>query len=728
MATLIFAAVGGLVGGGVGRAVGAIAGQLIDNQLFGPADRQGPRLGDLSVQSSHYGAPIPKLFGTMRVAGSVIWATDIRETSSSQSNGKGQPRTVNYSYSASFAVLLSARAISRIGRIWADGNLLRGAAGDFKTQTGFRVYTGSEGQPIDPLIASAEGIANTPAYRGHTYVVFENLQLADYGNRIPSLSFEVIADEAPVSVGAMIADLAGDTIGHDAPTLLSGFAASGESVRAVAETVAGAIPTALVDDGLRLKIVEGAAAPSPIAAQHLGSGAGDKRGARLPIERRSINQAPEMLTLAYYDPSRDFQPGLQSARRDGGARRANRVDLPATISAAAAKLFVERKLSALWAERVSAKVRVPWHYLSLRPGGRVTLPGSDGVWHIAGVALEHMVVELDLVPLPGAQTVFAADGGRVLSQADRLHGPTTLALLDLPPLSDVAPTEPQLAVAAAGTSAGWRRASLLTTTDGGASWVDAGETAAPAVIGQVVGVLSSGSARLIDRTTTLEVDLLNNGMLLADADQAQLLSGANLASIGSELIQFGSAVPLGGLRWRLTELFRGRRGTEAAIGGHVAGEKFVLIDRNTLKLIDTDRALDGVRVMATGIADGSTPPIVVAGAVGAGVRPLSPVHLYAEKMPSADTGFHWIRRSRAGWRWVDGLDAPLAEEQELYRVTLTPNVGAARTIDVESTTYTYTSADRTADQLAGATSLSLSVSQIGARGVSTPAILNLSLN
>jgi hypothetical protein len=30
----------------------------------------------------------------------------------------------------------------------------------------------------------------------------------------------------------------------------------------------------------------------------------------------------------------------------------------------------------------------------------------------------------------------------------------------------------------------------------------------------------------------------------------------------------------------------------------------------------------------------------------------------------------WVRRSRAGWSWRDGVDAPLAEEAERYRVTM----------------------------------------------------------
>ncbi len=139
----------------------------------------------------------------MRVAGTVIWSTDLIETRNKSGGGKNRPATINYSYSASFAVALSSRTALRVGRIWADGNLLRGAAGDFKTDTQFRFYAGHEDQQLDPLIASAVGTANCPAFRGIAYAVFEGLQLADYGNRIPSLTFEVFERETPVSVSTI---------------------------------------------------------------------------------------------------------------------------------------------------------------------------------------------------------------------------------------------------------------------------------------------------------------------------------------------------------------------------------------------------------------------------------------------------------------------------------------------------------------------------------------------
>ena len=193
MATLVLTAAGSAIGGPVGGAIGAFLGQQIDNRLFAPKGREGPRLKELEVQTSSYGSAIPAILGAMRVAGTVIWATDLIERKSKSGGGKGKPSTTQFSYSVSMAVALSSKAVARVGRIWADGNLLRGAGGDLKVETLFRFYPGHDDQPLDPLIGSAEPAGQCPAYRGLAYAVFEDLQLVDYGNRIPSLTFEILS-------------------------------------------------------------------------------------------------------------------------------------------------------------------------------------------------------------------------------------------------------------------------------------------------------------------------------------------------------------------------------------------------------------------------------------------------------------------------------------------------------------------------------------------------------
>ena len=194
MATLVLGIAGGALGSLlgpagaiVGRAAGALAGQVLDQRLFGPSRTiKGPRLSDLEVQASTEGTVIPRIYGRARLAGQIIWATDFEEViETEESGGKTGPvvTTVEYSYFANFAVGLCEGPIAQIGRIWADGTLLDQSAFTF------RVYTGTEDQDPDSLVLAHESEA--PAYRGTAYVVFERMPLADFGNRIPQLSFEI---------------------------------------------------------------------------------------------------------------------------------------------------------------------------------------------------------------------------------------------------------------------------------------------------------------------------------------------------------------------------------------------------------------------------------------------------------------------------------------------------------------------------------------------------------
>ena len=61
--------------------IGAAAGALLGGFPFGSSGPkiEGPRLGDLEVSSSAYGGVIPIGFGVQKVAGAMIWATDIDE-------------------------------------------------------------------------------------------------------------------------------------------------------------------------------------------------------------------------------------------------------------------------------------------------------------------------------------------------------------------------------------------------------------------------------------------------------------------------------------------------------------------------------------------------------------------------------------------------------------------------------------------------------------------------
>lgn len=206
MATILLSAAGQAVGGAfgavgafAGRLAGAIVGSMIDRALFSEhvqRSREGPRLSDLAVMASSEGAPIPRVYGRARLSGQVIWATKLEEvvTTRSETSGGGKGgggggatvTTTSYNYFGNFAVGLCEGPIGHILRVWADGKPL-----DLSNVT-CRTYNGDEAQEPDPLIVAKEGAANAPAYRGLAYIVFERLPLADFGNRIPQMSFEIL--------------------------------------------------------------------------------------------------------------------------------------------------------------------------------------------------------------------------------------------------------------------------------------------------------------------------------------------------------------------------------------------------------------------------------------------------------------------------------------------------------------------------------------------------------
>ena len=158
MATILLqaagAALGGIfgpVGAVIGRAAGALAGAAIDRSLTGGETRRGPRLDGGRIPSAEEGTGITRLYGTARLAGTLIWATRFEETVTSERHGAkgGGPRTETYSYFGNFAIGLCEGPIAGVRRIWADGQEMD------LTEIEFRVCRGTAG--AHPLHVRQEG-------------------------------------------------------------------------------------------------------------------------------------------------------------------------------------------------------------------------------------------------------------------------------------------------------------------------------------------------------------------------------------------------------------------------------------------------------------------------------------------------------------------------------------------------------------------------------------------
>lgn len=680
MATLLLTAVGTAVGGPLGGALGALIGQQADRAVIGAPHRQGPRLKELAVQSSSYGTGIARVYGAMRIAGSVIWATDLKEQRERQGGGKGRPSTTSFSYSASFAVALASRPITRVGRIWADGALLRGEAGDMKVQGTLRVHPGHGDQAPDPLLVQAEEAGACPAYRNLAYAVFEDLELAEYGNRIPSLTFEVVGDDGGITLASLAKDLLPEAEARASAATLAGFAIDGGSVADTLNTLSAVFPVRCDGAGEHLRLAIGEAeteTPLPLLPEPVPDPGAGQPGVSGIRRSRARMPLPGQAALRYYDVERDYQPGLQRGRGRSGGQTPS-IEFPAAIAAAEARVFADLVSRRIGWPADSLACRISVIDPSLVPGARVLVPGHPGAWSVQDWEWLDRGVELTLRAVPGgvaATSPPATDPGRVLPQLDLPASPTELRAFELP-WDGIAP-QPALYVAASSASSGWRGAALFAHTAGG-ELVPIGNTGhVRATIGSTLHALPPGSPFQLERTNSLDVQLIAADLSLPETSIRGLADGANSALVGEEVIQFLAAEALGDGRWRLRGLLRGRGGTEGRIADHQAGEDFVLLDHALSAISPSSMPTGSNGVAALGLGDSQAKVSAIA-CRGITRRPLSPVH--GRLLPTADGGarLRWTRRARGAWGWEDHVDVPLNEQIAQWEVLLVVPEGTQR--------------------------------------------------
>ncbi len=729
MATIVLGAIGRFIGGPIGGAIGSVLGQVVDNSIFGSKTVSGPRLKELGVQTSGYGSAVPAVFGAVRIAGSVIWATDLIERKSKSGGGKGRPKTVQYAYSASFAVALSCRPALRIGRIWADGNLLRGATGDFKSSTGFRFYAGHDDQAADPLIASAQGGGSCPAFRGLCYAVFEDMELADFGNRIPSLTFEVFERDSSVAVTEIAATISGGNITGVSTESVLGYALEGGDVRSALAPLFDNMPLTLRpdDNGLILQNWwDGSESFANIAV----AARSDNSKFDTPRRRRGpFGKLPQAISLRYYEPARDFQTGVQRSQISDAGRVATQIDLPASLDANAARRLADLQLLQMYKSRDQWTGYAAICENALKAGDYFLDVGGDGRWQITEI--EHVLgaVRISAQRMAGIypDRIYDADAGIIVPPRDTQAGQTRLTLMDLPALGNTDPAQPIVAIAAAGTLPAWRVAALSLQTANGLTEI--GITAAPAVMGTAAGTLAAHSPWLIDTQNTLTVQLLHGGMTLpAGSGPAgagdPLQRDASLCWIGGEVIRAGTCTYLGENRYSLSLLQRGCYGTENAIASHLPGEAFVLLETDTIATIDSAYTGIGSTINAEALGIGDAVP---AGAniqvTGHAIRPFAPVHASAQPTPSGGLLLKWVRRTRIDPGWQDYVDVPMIEGNLAFNITVYKDGQIIASETVNNAEWVIDPAQLTAWGVFPGQQLTFEIAQIGRYNQSAPVSL-----
>jgi hypothetical protein len=258
---------------------------------------------------------------------------------------------------------------------------------------------------------------------------------------------------------------------------------------------------------------------------------------------------------------------------------------------------------------------------------------------------------------------------------------------------------------------------------------------APGVIGELVDPLPAGPVGLFDRANIVRVRLY--GGALASAGETELLGGANVAAIGSELagyeiIQFRDAALVGPGLYELQHLLRGQSGSEPEMQVLApAGTRFVLFDPACVQMDETLADLGSDITWRVGPAsrDHGDPSYAEFShrAGGLGLRPWRPAQLRAAR-DGNDTIFTWIRRTRIDGDSWELAEVPLGEEQEVYRLEILSGTAIIRTVELSTPTYRYLAADQIADFGSMQSSFALRVSQLSmafGRGASLERTVNV---
>jgi hypothetical protein len=191
MANLILpvagAVIGAIYGGPTGAQIGWMAGSAIQGSRTTIDQRS---VGDLRVQTSSYGSPIPYVIGKQRLAGNIIWADKKKTYDIKNKSGKGGPTTVTTGYTISMLIGICAGPILGVSRVWSNGDLIVDARTATHPLIG-QLYLGDQTQLPDPTYQSIVGSTNAPAYRGLAYISLTNFDLGASGV-VPQFSFEVV--------------------------------------------------------------------------------------------------------------------------------------------------------------------------------------------------------------------------------------------------------------------------------------------------------------------------------------------------------------------------------------------------------------------------------------------------------------------------------------------------------------------------------------------------------
>jgi hypothetical protein len=724
MATIALTAIAGSLGANAfWLGVAGFVGGMLDQRLFAAKINTHQEIGkqsDLKMQTASMGTPIITGYGRARVAGNIIWGTKFTEHvhTSTQSfggggkgggGGGGSITTTTYSYTVSFATAICAGPIKSVLRAWADGVEIKMHGADVPID--YTLYLGDEVQQPDPFIVGIEGADNVPAYRGLAYIVVKDLDVGKFGNRIPSLTFEVEFPEDGVediirnvtrAAGLPVEKIHMEGIAN---MRVEGFTVAGDKTfRSQIEALQTVFPfDGFAYDGNIIFRKRGTGDVVTIDADDLGAQENESEESALTAVRTPDIDLPKTVKLAYISKDRSYQDGTASYTK-AVAHGVNEVSLDTSLvlKDSDAVMVTEQRMKEYWASRTSFSFKLSTRYATVQAGTLIDLPynGRSVKAMVTNVSYGQPGLNEITAHLIHGQT-FAAVKRDLDTAGKELAPPTpTEVRMELIDTAQLPNMEGAGVVFIAAASKIYYGAHLYRSVDNGVSFSLIKSDIRAGIIGDTVSALGAGTPYTWDNRSSVDVRLVSG--TLESRQEIDVLNGANLCIIGEELVQYRSAVLIAENTYRLSGLLRGQFGTEHHIKGHIPGERFVRIHA------------DHVEKLTAPTADWFKPYVYRYGSASYGVThesyrqtsvtiranssmPLAPCHLEGQRAKGGDLVITWVRRTRGDGDMKDYTDVPLNETAERYECCIVKDGNEIRTFAVHVPRAVYTAAEQTED-------------------------------
>ena len=572
----------------------------------------------MRVQTALYGIAVPLMWGTVRVPINVLWYGDFVASAQSQSaggKGGGGTITTGYTYQAALAMALGEGPVQDVLRVWVDKAI------NTPAQLGLTLLDGGPGQapwgylttyhPDEALVYPGLAYLATGSYKlganpdlsNHTAEVLAQFGTVPQPDANPRQVLQDFLTNARYGVPGFTLAMLDGLDEYEAycegqglrvsPLWAESKPAADYLTHLLHITNTDAVPS---QGRLRLMPRTSRASVFAIAADELMA----------PVKRTtspasaSTDDAYNLVRIECLNRDFDYNVDVLTAADGVNIDAYGRREL-ATIQAhefcspeaaqRAAQLILQR---GLWTrQRYEAKVGI--QRALLEPGDVGSLPyrGRDVPVRILQTQRQGELISLsceEYVDDGGDVTGLSASGGGGYgADWNTPPGPTATPLL-VNAFDWLTGGAAQLWLAVTG-SGNWGGVTIYVSLDG-TTYRRVGSTRLRARYGTLRSALAAPSADP-DVSNTLQVQLVDTTLDLADANAADAQANQTLCVIDTELLAYAHSTMVGSGQFDLTTLYRGRKSTATA--AHSSGANFLRVDSAVYRYT-YDKALIGSTV------------------------------------------------------------------------------------------------------------------------------------